>query len=130
MLVAPGLNIQFPISRLILSGEKTIETRTYPLPKNYINRDLILIETPGKNGNFKARGIATIRFSSSFPYKSERAFYKDKKRHHVTPDSPWAWDSKAPKYGWIVANIEPFPDPKEVRGKRGIKFTRRVLLAK
>ena len=52
--VLPAINIQFPISELILSGKKTIETRTYALPEKYIERDLYLIETPGSNGAFKA----------------------------------------------------------------------------
>ena len=42
-LVLNGINIQFPISQLILSGDKTVETRTYPIPERYLGVDLALI---------------------------------------------------------------------------------------
>ena len=44
-----GINIQYPFSRLILSGVKTVEVRTYRLgDRNLggVNEDLFLIETP------------------------------------------------------------------------------------
>lgn len=47
-----GINIQFPISQLIVDGSKTIETRTYPIPDHYIGKEMILIETPGKIKSF------------------------------------------------------------------------------
>jgi len=65
-----GINIQFPISRLILSGEKTVETRTYPIPEHYINQELAIIETPGRDGDFKARIVGTIIFSGCFRRQS------------------------------------------------------------
>ena len=45
-----GINIQYPFSRLILFGVKTVEVRTYPLGDRNLggdNEDLFLIETPG-----------------------------------------------------------------------------------
>jgi hypothetical protein len=125
----PGVNIQFPISRMLLDGSKTVETRTYPLPKKYLGKDLILIETPGHSGEFKARAIAIIRFSESFAYPNKKKFYEDVDRHRVSPDSIWAWSSSKPKYGWVVAIIERFSNPIEIKSRRGIKFTRHVELA-
>src|SRR4051794_16034899 len=97
-LVLDGINIQHPISRLIVEGKKTIETRTYPLPLSYVEKDVFLIETPGKAGGFKAQIVAVVRFSKSFQYKSERAFYADTRYHFVTKDSPWAWKSTKSKW--------------------------------
>ena len=122
MRLLPGVNIQYPISGLIISGEKTVETRTYPLPSHYLNVDIALIETPGKSGKFKARVIGIIRFTKSFPYRSKREFYSDIKRHYVNQNSPWAWTNR-PKWGWELKVIERFNTPLEAPKKRGIRFT-------
>jgi hypothetical protein len=122
-----GINIQFPISRLILTGSKTVETRTYPIPKKYIGVDLLMIETPGKEGNFKARVVGTIRFEDSFEYSSKSAFYRDSKRHRVTQNSKWAWSDKT-KWGWPIRVIDVLSEPREVKNRIGIKFTKNVIL--
>ncbi|PIR21697.1 MAG: hypothetical protein COV44_11860, partial [Deltaproteobacteria bacterium CG11_big_fil_rev_8_21_14_0_20_45_16] len=123
----PGINIQFPISQLILSGAKTVETRTYPLPRKYENIEMILIETPGKVGNFKSRAVAKITFGESFQYRSRTDFLRDAQKHKVAQDSPWAWRSK-PKWGWPIAAIKPFPNPKMIFGKRGIIFSTQIYV--
>ena len=99
-----GINIQWPISQDILSGKKTIETRTYPIPEKYLNVEMAMIETPGKHGKFKARVVAIIKFTDYFQYKSKKSFYADKDKHLVTPDSPWAWQDKE-KWGWKLQII-------------------------
>ena len=123
-----GINIQFPISQDILLGSKTIETRTYPIPNSYLNKALVLIETPGKLGNFKARAIAIIKFTECFEYKSKSDFYKDSKKHLVTKGSKWAWKEKA-KFGWRVVVIEklfPFKDLSKI--KKGIVYTKNISI--
>jgi len=80
------INIQYPISSDIISGAKTIETRTYPLPDKFKGVEMVLIETPGKTEKFKARAIAIIRFSDSFEYPSAREFYKDESKHLVSKE--------------------------------------------
>ena len=105
-----GINIQFPISKDILSGEKVIETRTYKLPKHYLNQEMAMIETPGKNGNFKARVVAIIRFTECFLYQNKEEFYLDIERHLVSKDSVWAWKEK-PKYGWKVEIVKIISPP-------------------
>jgi len=118
-----GINIQYPISRLIYSGQKTVETRTYPLPSKYIGQEILLIETPGKSREFSARIVAIIKFHQSFPYASESAFYRDIKKHKVDKQSPWAWSSNKPKWGWPVTLIKTFKTPIPLRKKKGIVFT-------
>jgi hypothetical protein len=123
-----GINIQFPISRLILSGKKTVETRTYPIPEHYIGRELALIETPGRNGDFEARIIGTIIFSGCFAYQNKTRFYADAERHHVSADSPWRWNDEKPKWGWEIIKMtrleKPIPAPK----RRGIVYTKDIEL--
>ena len=108
----PGINIQFPISNLIADGFKTVETRTYPIPKNYLNQEMYLVETPGKRGKFKARAIAIIKFTGCFEYLSKKEFRKDQTRHCVEKESLWDWDEKA-KWGWEVKLIKKIP-PTEI----------------
>jgi hypothetical protein len=122
-----GINIQWPISELILTGKKTIETRTYPIPNHYLNKEMILIETPGKKGNFKSRMRGIILFTDCFEYENKSAFYKDSKKHCVTPNSEWAWIDK-PKWGWKVEIKKLFPKPLPLQKRAGIKFSRGIFL--
>jgi hypothetical protein len=123
-----GINIQFPISRLILSGEKTIETRTYPIPPAYVGKELVIIETPGKTGKFKARMIGLVTFGESFQYPSKAAFYRDAKRHRVTPDSLWAWQEGAPKWGWPIIKVKAFEVERLLQKRAGIRFSTGIQL--
>jgi hypothetical protein len=124
--VLVGVNIQYPISKLILEGTKTIETRTYPLPEKYVDCDMALIETPGKSGDFSARVVAVIRFGKSFKYKSKKAFYSDTVNHGVTPDSPWKWDK--PKWGWPILSVDLSISIQAAPKKKGIVFTKKVKI--
>jgi hypothetical protein len=121
-LAFQGINIQYPISIEILEGVKTIETRTYSIPKKFINKPLWLIETPGKRGNFKARAVAIIVFGQSFSYQSRNEFYKDFKKHRVSRNSPWAWKDVA-KWGWPIQSVKIIKKPFQVPAKRGLVFT-------
>lgn len=122
----PGINIQFPISQLILSGDKTVETRTYPLPANYVNQPLYLVETPGKEGKFASRVVAIVRFGEPFLYKNEEEFYADHKRHKVDPKSPWRWNEKA-KWGWPILEVCKVKTS-TLKQRPGIKFTKQIDL--
>ena len=118
-----GINIQWPISELILQGKKTIETRTYPVPQKYLNQDMIMIETPGKSGRFKSRMRCILKFTECFQYKSRQDFYNDIDKHCVSKDSPWKWDPTKPKWGWIVEVVEVFDKPLQLKKRPGIKFS-------
>jgi hypothetical protein len=121
-----GINIQYPISNLILAGEKKVETRTYQMPEKYIGCELAIVETPGKSGNFKARLVGTIMFGKSFRYKSKTEFYRDTISHRVTPDSPWRWSDDKPKWGWPILRVTRFKKPRLAPLKKGIKFTHNI----
>lgn len=129
MKIMPGINMQWPWSELLLSGQKTIETRTYPLPAKYNGIELALIETPGPRGKRdagieKARVIGTITFSSSFQYMSESEWKKDEKRHRVnTSDPQFSWEKRRQKvWGWRVIQTKRLPKPIPAPRKRGIVF--------
>jgi len=118
-----GINIQWPISKLILSGEKTIETRTYPIPEKYLNQEMLMIETPGKKGKFKARIVALVIFTHCFEYKSKKDFHKDIKRHCVRKNSIWDWNNKK-KFGWSLKIIKILSTPKSLPKRKGIVYTK------
>ena len=115
-----GINIQYPISKLIVEGTKTIETRTYQIPKKYLNKEILLIETPGPEGKFKSRAVAIIKFTNCFKYKNKKHFYQESHLHCVTPDSSWAWKEKD-KWGWEVEIVKVLSQPVEIK-KHGIVY--------
>ena len=123
-----GINIQFPISRLILDGNKTIETRTYPIPRHYIGQEMVVIETPGKEGKFKARMVGIIVFGESFQYTNEKSFYKDQLKHCVAPDSIWKWNENNEKWGWPIQSVRRFKAPLQLQKRSGIKFSKGIFL--
>ena len=123
----PGINIQFPISRLILSGEKSIETRHYPLPDKYVGKEMYFIETPGTEGTFRARIVAVVVFGESFQYRNSNEFYADQSRHFVDRQSPYRWNGQH-KWGWPILKLKVLPKSLDAPKRRGIRFTREVQI--
>jgi hypothetical protein len=123
-----GINIQAPIARMILEGIKTIETRTYPIPAAYRGQKMIVIETPGPKGKFKARMIGFVTFGASFEYLTEKAFYADSAKHCVTPDSPWHWVEGKRKFGWPVLEVKLWSEPKPKPKGSGIVYCTHITL--
>ena len=112
-----GINIQYPVSKWILEGKKTVETRKYKIPDKFLNQEMALVETPGKEGDFKARIVAIIKFTSCFQYISKKEFYADSYKHCVKKDSVWAW-IEGEKWGWNfnIVQILNVPSPCTSRG--------------
>ncbi len=72
-----------------MSGEKTVETRGYPLPAKYAGKPLAIIETPGPTKpRFKARIVGVITFSHSMQYKTYAEWDADRGRHRVPANDP------------------------------------------
>ncbi|MCB9093346.1 MAG: ASCH domain-containing protein [Halobacteriovoraceae bacterium] len=120
-----GINIQHPISELIVEGKKTIETRTYAIPPHLLNKEIALIETPGKTGKFKARIIAVIKFTKCYQFKTKKEFYSKSREHCVEKGSPWEWVD-GEKWGWDVEVVKRLKSPQAISKRKGIKFTKDV----
>lgn len=119
-----GLNIQIPWSTLLINGWKSVETRSYPLPKKYEGIELYLVETPGKYGRFKARVIGTITFSHSFKYPDKQSWIDDYNRHKVEEGDEFChWNENKPKYGWVVCDVKKFDHAIDINQRQGIIFT-------
>ena len=99
----------------------------YPIPDDYIGKEMALVETPGKSGNFKSRIIAIVQFGQSFKYNSKSEFYRDADKHCVTENSLWAWDSKKGRWGWPVKVICAFTHPIATKKRLGIKYTKDIV---
>jgi hypothetical protein len=120
-----GINIQIPWSFLLINGDKSVETRSYPLPEKYEGVELALIETPGKYGRFKSHIIGTVTFSHSFKYPDKQSWIDDYNRHKVEElDEFYSWNPNKPKYGWVVSDIQKFDHPIPAPKKKGIIFTK------
>jgi len=133
-----GINIQYPFSRLILFGVKTVEVRTYPLGDRNLGgdyEDLFLIETPGSR-NLKgalvdrrypigpppsvAQVIGIVRFSSSEQYANMPtskyqchmpSWNKHRSKHRIEEGGHYDWNRKDARYAWYVDNVQPFSEP-------------------
>ncbi len=130
----PGLNIQWPWSELLISGKKTVETRSYPIPEKYIGQELAVIETPGPKGKKmaginKARIIGTIVFKQSYQYSSKSHWLKEKNKHLVNSDDPlYGYKSDKQKWAWVVEAYRPIKPFKPAPTPRGIIFAKNCTI--
>ncbi len=120
----PGVNIQWPWSELLMCGEKSIETRKYPLPDRLKNQLVAVIETPGKKRkDFKARIIGVIIFKDCVQYKDERSWRKDFNKHRVGPDDHlYKFKQGTKKFGWIVGKYCRLKKPISPPRSRGMVY--------
>ena len=118
-----GIAIQFPYSSLIVSGAKTIETRIYPLPKKYVGKKLLIIETPGTNRKIKTAIIGWIVFGEPYLYSTKAKFDSEFKFHKVETGSIFYWQKDRPKWAWPITAVGRFRSRTPPSKRIGIKFT-------
>ena len=130
-ITTAGINVQHPWSRLILSKDKTIETRQYPLPKKYLGKNLALIETPGPRG--QKEGIASmiiglIVVSKCYKYTDKDHWVSERCKHLVIEGDPvfGYFEGKA-KWAWIISETKKI-NPQAPPEIRGIKYAKRCRI--
>lgn len=123
-----GINIQAPWAQAIVSGQKAIETRFYPMPKQWVGQPLVIIETPGKARNFKSRIAGFVIFERSWCYADKTAFSKDRAQHLVDPDDPlFGWQQNdRPKWAWPIQWVEAYQQPLPPGLRVGIRYAHAV----
>ncbi|CAE7576933.1 unnamed protein product [Symbiodinium natans] len=125
-----GINIQYPWSRLIIAGVKTIEVRKYPLGKYpcfTAGQDVFLIETPGQRSTDGAdcaidvgpppehsRVIGLLRFNGCFQFADLEEFEVFRAQTRIRQGGKYAWSNlgDGPIFGWGVGSareLEPIP---------------------
>ena len=126
------LEVQAPFSRLILSGEKSIETRSYQLPEDLLHTSIVLCESaPGLDGVsglsdsvIKSQAglllIGEIHVSHSKEYTSQKEWDEDREWHQVPSDSAYEWTPTeiGRRYGWYIQRVTVYPEPLSVPAMR------------
>ncbi len=134
LLKIPGINIQWPWSRLLLEDRKTVETRSYRIPEGKKHIPLALIETPGPRGKSdaniqQAMIVGIISFTESFLYGSQEEWLGDYGRHLVQPTDPlFGYKANQEKWGWVVKEVIPLAKPVAAPARRGIVFAKECII--
>lgn len=134
--VLDGINIQWPWSELLVSGKKTVETRSYPLPEKLRGVEIAIIETPGPSGKreagiSKARIIGTIIFADSYEYKSKQQWLNEHGLHLVEPtDKQFRFIKTKKKYAWTVGLVRRLNQSVAPPAKRGIVLAKNCKVPK
>ena len=137
-LASFGLEMREPWAGMVTRGEKTTETRGYPLPEALLFRPVALLAAPAAPrlpGDAERAPeaflpdaapagalttVALVTFGSCVPYASKEAFADDFANHRVGPETAFgAWagpgpgpsESGTPLFAWRVAEVLPLPAP-------------------
>ena len=135
-IALPGLNVQWPWSRLILAGVKD-EIRTYDLGARNIcraNQETWIVETPGDKVAAEdiavldgvnvghrpevAQIIGTVTFSRAEQYANIDEFRGDAARHRIRAGCRFDWDGIGKRYVWRVLHTRKILDPIEQPGRK------------
>ena len=77
--------MQYPYAGYLVDGIKTIETRVWRLNENLLDKEIAIIETPGKlgkkNGVTKSRIIGIVKFNNIKIYNNEQEWCNDREFH-------------------------------------------------
>lgn len=109
-----ALEVQQPFSRFILDGQKTIETRAYPLPPCLLGKPIYLLESHAGAAGVSSlpshipvvgahcahlgaqdtpRIIGVVTFGSCTLYDSSAAWEADREKHLVPAGSLYDWSA-------------------------------------
>ncbi|CAM9201039.1 unnamed protein product [Ectocarpus sp. 4 AP-2014] len=132
-----ALEMQAPWSRRLLDGEKTVETRGYPLPAGLVGRSIEVLESGRGRDGVSGVGdvveafsaglsvVGRVVFGGTEAYPSREAWAADAERHLVPvpaeeeegPESGKGYGWKGPEsvHAWRVASVEAYPKPRAVR---------------
>ena len=139
-LTLRGLDIQYPFSRLIMSGAKTIEARSYALGHRGIaqaGEKMFLIETPGsKSASLAVVGdlsigappdhaqvIGTVSFNSSSEYTCLSAWRNDRRKHRIQEGSQYDWNGTGKMHAWCIGHVQGFSQPVAAGSKSQVGYS-------
>mmetsp|Transcript_9189 Transcript_9189/g.13858 ORF Transcript_9189/g.13858 Transcript_9189/m.13858 type:complete len:667 (-) Transcript_9189:1525-3525(-) len=120
-----GLEMQQPYSKFVLNGQKSIESRAYPLPEALIDAKIEILQSekgldgvssvPDRVTLNKSRDdnsstpsplkrIGWVTFAKCIQYTTREEFEADREKHLVDPNSGYGWNDERPIYGWVVGS--------------------------
>ena len=106
------LTIKSPWDSLIVSGEKTLETRGQPLPEKHIGKTLVL-------KNEKHESVGEVVFSGSREIKTQEEFDSLEDQHKVGKDSQFGFGSRKRTYVWEVQSYKKYDTPQKLDPMKG-----------
>lgn len=131
-----ALEMQAPWSRRLLDGEKTVETRGYPLPAGLVGRSIEVLESGRGRDGVSGVGdvveafsaglsvVGRVVFGGTEAYPSREAWAADAERHLVPVPAEeegsesgkgYGWKGPGSVHAWRVASVEAYPKPRAVR---------------
>lgn len=126
-----ALEMQAPWARRLVDGDKTVETRSYPLPAGLVGRSIEVMESkPGEDGvsclgdtvEALCAGLSVVgrvTFCSSDAYSNRDAWAADESRHLVSPTSEgYGWKGPKSVFAWTVGEVTAYSKPRAVRRMR------------
>ena len=108
---------------LIVSGQKSIETRRSRSLDNLIGNRVKIVRTTGKGD--EARVIGEVTIGEPIQYKTRAEFAKDYDKHLVDEDSDFAFQDGG-KFGYPMINPERYETPYPMPKRKGIVYTKEV----
>ncbi|CAE7516076.1 unnamed protein product, partial [Symbiodinium natans] len=124
-----GLNVQYPWSRLLMAGRKTMEVRKYALGKYRCfsaGEQLFLIETLGSGSTqgamvdiamapapLKAQVLGVIVFAGSIEFENYDHFDAHRSDTLIEQGRFYDWGTSEPQtlFGWYVQHVRAFKRP-------------------
>ena len=122
----PGLNVQEPWASLLLSGKKTIETRTYPCTSAYLLRPIGIVATRRQELP-KSCLIGLVTIEENIEFDSLEKFRAFEHEHLVAAGSQFDWKRERPKWGWRLTVLALVAPTVVALPKRGIVWTKEIL---
>ena len=111
-----GLNIREPYATLIATGQKWLETRTYPFPEHLLDTEIAIVATGG--GPAKVIGSMEVWFCNQ--YESEDQFRLEFPHHLVARGSEFDWSDDKPKYRWYINQARFFSEHIDAPSRTGM----------
>ena len=108
---------------LIVSGQKSIETRRSRSLDNLIGNRVKIVRTTGKGD--EARVIGEVTVGEPIQYRTRAEFAKDYDKHLVDEDSDFAFQDGG-KFGYPMINPERYDSPYPMPKRKGIVYTKEV----
>jgi len=108
---------------LIVSGQKSIETRRTRSLDPLVGQRVKILRTTGKGD--EARIVGEVTIGEPIEYKTKTEFAKDYNKHLVDDDSDFTFQDGG-KFGYPMLNPERYDTPYPMPKRKGIVYTKEV----